>query len=71
MYGLNPENPDDVTGDMDGDGFTEIKEYMNGLNPTIPNTVGGFSRYEMLIAMLIGLTLLPMMIVIILSDRRD
>ena len=71
MYGLNPENPDDVTGDMDGDGFTEIKEYMNGLNPTIPNTVGGFSQYEMLITMLIGLTLLPMMIVIILSDRRD
>lgn len=71
MYGLNPKNPDDVTGDMDGDGFTEIKEYMDGLNPTIPNTVGGFSQYEMLITMIIGLTLLPMMIVIILSDRRD
>lgn len=71
MYGLNPRNPDDATGDMDGDGFTEIKEYMKGLNPTISNTVGGFTQYEMLITMIIGLTLLPMMIVIILSDRRD
>ena len=33
-YGLNPEDPTDGEGDLDGDGFTNLKEYKAGTNPS-------------------------------------
>ena len=28
---LDPDNPDDRNGDLDGDGYTNLEEYLNGL----------------------------------------
>ncbi|MDR8391948.1 hypothetical protein NC796_12390 [Aliifodinibius sp. S!AR15-10] len=33
-YGLNPENSSDATGDLNGDGYTNIEMYINGIDPT-------------------------------------
>ncbi len=32
-YGLNPNDPTDANGDLNGDGYTNIEEYINGVNP--------------------------------------
>lgn len=32
-YGLNPNDPSDANGDMNGDGYTNIETYINGINP--------------------------------------
>ena len=34
-YGLNPNDPSDAVLDMNGDGYTNIEKYINGINPTI------------------------------------
>ncbi len=31
--GLNPEDPSDANGDLNGDGYTNIEKYINGINP--------------------------------------
>jgi len=31
VKGLNPENPDDANGDLDGDGYTNVEDYLNEL----------------------------------------
>ena len=33
-YGLNPNDPSDANGDMNGDGYTNIEKYINGIDPT-------------------------------------
>lgn len=33
-YGLNPNDPADVAKDCNGDGYTNIEKYINGLDPT-------------------------------------
>ncbi|WBL23389.1 DUF3826 domain-containing protein [Zunongwangia sp. HRR-M8] len=33
-FGLDPQNPNDAKEDTDGDGYTNIEEYLNGTNPT-------------------------------------
>jgi hypothetical protein len=33
-HGLNPSDPSDATKDMNGDGYTNIENYINGLDPT-------------------------------------
>ena len=33
-YGLNPHDPTDAVKDMNGDGYTNIEKYINGLDPT-------------------------------------
>lgn len=33
-YGLNPNDPSDGPADLDGDGYTNIEEYLNATNPT-------------------------------------
>ncbi|NMA73538.1 MAG: polysaccharide lyase [Bacteroidales bacterium] len=33
-YGLDPFNPSDATEDMNGDGYTNIEKYINGIDPT-------------------------------------
>ena len=33
-YGLNPYDPSDANKDKDGDGYTNIEEFINGTNPT-------------------------------------
>ena len=33
-YGLNPLDPADSKLDKDGDGYTNLEEYLNGTNPT-------------------------------------
>ncbi|MBN2314266.1 MAG: hypothetical protein JXM79_10075 [Sedimentisphaerales bacterium] len=33
MHGLDPEDPNDRNGDADGDGYTNLEEYLNGLVP--------------------------------------
>jgi pectate lyase len=35
-HGLNPNNPSDRNGDRDGDGYTNLEEYLNSLVPPIP-----------------------------------
>jgi hypothetical protein len=32
-YGLNPNDPTDALLDMNGDGYTNIEKYINGINP--------------------------------------
>jgi hypothetical protein len=34
-YGLNPNKADDNSADKDGDGYTNIEEYLNGTDPTV------------------------------------
>ena len=33
-YGLNPNDPSDAVKDLNGDGYTNIEKYINGINPT-------------------------------------
>jgi hypothetical protein len=33
-YGLNPNDPSDAVKDLNGDGYTNIEKYMNGIDPT-------------------------------------
>src|SRR5699024_2410094 len=33
-YDLNPNDPSDATGDLNGDGYTNIEMYINGIDPT-------------------------------------
>lgn len=33
-YGLNPNDPTDANGDINGDGYTNIEKYINGIDPT-------------------------------------
>ena len=33
-YGLDANNADDNASDKDGDGYTNIEEYLNGTDPT-------------------------------------
>jgi pectate lyase len=33
-YGLNPNDPSDAAGDCNGDGYTNVEKYINGLDPT-------------------------------------
>lgn len=33
MYGLNPNDPSDANGDINGDGYSNIEKYINGINP--------------------------------------
>jgi hypothetical protein len=32
-YGLNPNDPTDANGDINGDGYTNIEKYFNGIDP--------------------------------------
>ncbi len=34
-YGLNPNDPSDAKGDLNNDGYTNIEDYINGVNPAI------------------------------------
>lgn len=34
-YGLNPNDSSDATGDLSGDGYTNIEKYINGIDPTV------------------------------------
>jgi len=34
-YGLNPKDPSDAKGDLNGDGYSNIEDYINGINPAI------------------------------------
>ena len=33
-YGLNPHDPADANGDLNGDGYTNIEKYINGIDPS-------------------------------------
>jgi Bacterial TSP3 repeat len=33
-HGLNPNDPSDAAQDRDGDGYTNLEEYLNGTDPT-------------------------------------
>ena len=35
-HGLNPQDPADAAGDLDGDGYTNIEEYLNDTDPARP-----------------------------------
>lgn len=35
-HGLNPNDPSDAAGDLNGDGYTNIEDFINGLDPTAP-----------------------------------
>ncbi len=37
--GLDPNEPNDANGDLDGDGYTNIEEYLNSLSPGLPTSV--------------------------------
>jgi hypothetical protein len=32
-HGLNPDDPSDAAGDLNGDGYTNIEDFVNGLDP--------------------------------------
>lgn len=34
-YGLNPKDASDASGDLNGDGYSNIEKYFNGIDPTI------------------------------------
>jgi hypothetical protein len=34
QYGLNPNDPSDGVKDMNGDGYTNVEKYLNGIDPT-------------------------------------
>lgn len=34
-HGLNPNDPSDANGDLNGDGYTNIEKYINGIDPTV------------------------------------
>ena len=34
-YGLDAKNADDQASDKDGDGYTNVEEYLNGTDPTV------------------------------------
>lgn len=34
-YGLDPNDPSDAVQDMNGDGYTNIEKYINGIDPTV------------------------------------
>lgn len=34
-YGLDPNDPSDANGDINGDGYTNIEKFINGINPEI------------------------------------
>jgi len=34
-YGLDPNDPSDANGDLNGDGYTNIEKFINGIDPTI------------------------------------
>lgn len=34
-YGLNPNDPSDANGDINGDGYTNIEKYINGIDPRV------------------------------------
>jgi hypothetical protein len=33
-YALNPNDPTDAAGDLNGDGYTNIEDFLNRLDPT-------------------------------------
>ncbi|HEY4248271.1 MAG TPA: hypothetical protein VGM64_15585 [Lacunisphaera sp.] len=35
-HGLNPHDPSDAAGDLNGDGYTNIEDFINGLDPRAP-----------------------------------
>ncbi len=35
-HGLNPNDPSDAAGDLNGDGYTNIEDFINGLDPRAP-----------------------------------
>lgn len=37
-HGLNPRDPADATADRNGDGYTNIEDFINGLDPRAPKT---------------------------------
>lgn len=43
-YGLNPQDPSDSTGDLDGDGATNLSEYQNGTDPRAVQTAPRISN---------------------------
>ena len=48
QYGLNPLNPADATQDLDGDGSTNLEEYLAGTNPTQAGSVLRITSIEYL-----------------------
>ncbi len=40
-YGLNPNDPADATQDKNGDGYTNLEKYLNGLDPNAPKVDWG------------------------------
>ena len=34
QYGLNPNDPSDGNTDLNGDGYTNLEKYLNGIDPT-------------------------------------
>jgi len=45
-FGLNPDDPSDGAGDKDGDGYTNVEEWLNGMDPAPSETVYMFSSFR-------------------------
>ncbi|MBW3000256.1 solute carrier organic anion transporter [Candidatus Woesearchaeota archaeon] len=58
-YGLDPNNPDDANQDMDGDGYSNLDEYLDGTDPTDPNDPLPKKKHTLqIIFLIIGLLLM-------------
>lgn len=68
MYGLDPKNPKDSEGDIDGDGIIEIREYAEGLSPIKSNTLWGLSQYE--IAIVVAFSIVLILLATLAIERR-
>ena len=42
--GFNPQDPEDRNGDKDGDGYTNLEDYLNGLVPDVTELMRNFER---------------------------
>jgi hypothetical protein len=40
-YGLDPRDPSDSRGDLNQDGYTNVEEYLNDRDPTLPRPIAG------------------------------
>ena len=70
LHGLNKTDPSDASGDLDGDGISNLDEFRNGTDPNVKDETGGgggggSSTSSTLVAILVILGMILLMIAVI------